>query len=96
MEQPQYYNPEAAGRPAPQLTKAELKAMDPDDVVRADAAGQFECLKNYGRDPIDAERRGERWATEEEAIAQMKAAVAEANNQRAANRLAARNEGLEV
>jgi len=96
MERPDYYDPQAAQRPAPQLTRAELKAMDPDDVVRADAAGQFECLKNFGRDPIDAERRGERWATDEEAIAQMRAAVAEANNQRHANRVAAKAEGLEL
>jgi len=97
MERPDYYDPEAAAKPAaPQLTRAQLKAMAPEDVVRADALGQFECLKQFGRDPIDAERRGERWASEEEAIAQMRAAVDEADKQRQANRAAARNEGLEV
>ena len=96
MEQPQYYDPAAAAKPAPQLTKAELKAMDPDDVVRADAAGQFECLKNFGRDPIEVERRGERWATPTEIAEALQAAAADANQQRQANRAAARNEGLEV
>lgn len=96
MERPDYYDPAAAARPAPQLTKAELQAMRADDVVRADEAGQFEVLKNFGRDPIDAERRGERWATEEEAIAQMRAAVDEADRMQQANRAAARNEGLEI
>ncbi len=96
MERPDYYDPAAAARPAPQLTKEQLTAMAPEDVVRADALGQFECLKQFGRDPIDAERRGERWATEEEAIAQMRAAVDEADKQRQANRVAAKAEGLEL
>ncbi len=96
MERPDYYDPAAAARPAPQLTRAQLKAMAPEDVVRADALGQFECLKQFGRDPIDAERRGERWASEEEAIAQMRAAVDEADKQRQANRAAARQQGLEI
>lgn len=95
MERPDYYDP-AAAKPAPQLTRAQLKAMAPEDVVRADALGQFECLKQFGRDPIDAERRGERWASEEEAIAQMRAAVDEADKQRQANRAAARQQGLEI
>ena len=96
MERPDYYDPAAVARPAPQLTRAELQAMRADDVVRADEAGQFECLKQFGRDPIDAERRGERWASEEEAIAQMRAAVDEADKQRQANRAAARQQGLEI
>ena len=96
MERPDYYDPEAAAKPAPQLTRAQLKAMAPDAVVEADNLGQFAVLKSQGRDPIDAEHRGERWATDEEAIAQMKAATADRNNQRAANRVAARREGLEV
>ena len=96
MERPDYYDPEAAAKPAPQLTRAQLKAMAPEDVVRADALGQFECLKQFGRDPIDAERRGERWATPDEAQAALQAAATAAANQRQANRAAARNEGLEV
>ena len=96
MERPDYYDPAAAARPAPQLTKEQLTAMSAEDVVRADEAGQFECLKQFGRDPIDAERRGERWATEEEAIAQMRAAVDEADRMRQANRVAARQQGLEI
>jgi len=96
MERPDYYDPAAVARPAPQLTRAELQAMRADDVVRADEAGQFECLKQFGRDPIDAERRGERWATPDEAQAALQAAATAAANQRQANRAAARNEGLEV
>ena len=97
MERPDYYDPEAAAKPAPQLTRAQLKAMAPDDVVRADEAGQFEVLKNFGRDPIDAERRGERWATPDEIAEALQAAAADANQQRqAARRAAARAEGLDV
>ena len=96
MERPDYYDPAAAARPAPQLTRAQLKAMPPEAVVEADNLGQFEVLKSQGRDPIDAERRGERWATEEEAIAQMRAAVDEADRMRQANRVAARQQGLEI
>ena len=90
-----YYDPEAAQRPSPQLTRAELKSMSPEQVVQADENRQLEVIKT-GRDPIDAERRGERWATEEEAIAQMRAAVDEADRMRQANRVAARQEGLEI
>jgi hypothetical protein len=96
MERPDYYDPQAAQRPPPQLTRAELQAMRADDVTRADEAGQFECLKQFGRDPIDAERRGERWATPDEAQAALQAEATAAANQRQANRAAARNEGLEV
>ena len=92
----QYYDPDAARRPAPQLTKAEMRMMDPDDVVRADEAGQFTVIKSQRRDPVDAERRGERWATREEVQEALQAAAADANQQRQAARAAARAEGLDV
>lgn len=93
----QYYDPDAARRPAPQLTKAEMRMMDPDDVVRADEAGQFTVIKSQRRDPVDAERRGERWATPDEIAEALQAAAADANQQRqAARRAAARAEGLDV
>ena len=42
------------------------------------------------------ERRGERWATPTEIAEALQAAAADANQQRQAARVAARNEGLEV
>jgi len=95
MERPDYYDPDAA-RPAPQLTKEQLKAMAPEDVVRADALGQFECLKQFGRDPIDAERRGERWATREEVQEALQAAAADNNRIRTEQRAQARAEGVDI
>ena len=91
-----YYDPEAAQRPSPQLTRAELKSMSPEQVVQADEAGQFTVIKTQGRDPVDAERRGERWATREEVQEALQAAAADANQQRQAARAAARAEGLDV
>ena len=91
-----YYDPDAAARPAPQLTRAQLKAMAPDAVVQADNLGQFQVLKSQGRDPIEVEARGERWATPTEIAEALQAAAADADQQRQANRAAARNEGLEV
>lgn len=89
-----YYDP--AQRPSPQLTRAELKSMSPEQVVQADEAGQFTVIKTQGRDPIDAERRGERWATPDEIAEALQAAAADANQQRQAARAAARAEGLDV
>jgi hypothetical protein len=79
----------------PQLSKADLARLTPAEIVQADDAGQCEVIRS-GRDPLEFERRGERRATEEEAIAQMRAAVDEADRMRQANRAAARNEGLEI
>jgi hypothetical protein len=91
----QYYDPDAARRPAPQLTKAELRMMTPEQVVAADEAAQFEVIKT-GRDPIDAERRGERWATPDEAQAALQAAAADRNRIRTEARAQARAEGIDV
>lgn len=59
----QYYDPNPP--PSPQLSKADMKRMTPDQIVRADDAGQFAVVKQ-GRTPVDAERRGERWASADE------------------------------
>lgn len=56
----------AGGRVAPQLTRADLKTLSPQEVVQAHANGQFRVLLEKGRDPIDPEIRGERWATDAE------------------------------
>ena len=90
-----YYDPEAAQRPSPQLTRAELKSMSPEQVVQADENRQLEVIKT-GRDPIEAERRGERWATPTEIAEALQAAAADANQQRQAARVAAKAEGLDV
>lgn len=90
-----YYDPEAAQRPSPQLTRAELKSMSPEQVVQADENRQLEVIKT-GRDPIEAERRGERWATPTEIAEALQAAAADANQQRQAARAAAKAEGLDV
>lgn len=96
MERPDYYDPEAAAKPAPQLTRAQLKAMAPEDVVRADALGQFECLKQFGRDPIDAERRGERWATRDEAQEALQAEARDLARIKDEQRVQARREGVDI
>ncbi len=90
-----YYDPEAAQRPSPQLTRAELKSMSPEQVVQADENRQLEVIKT-GRDPIEVERRGERWATPDEIAEALQAAAADANQQRQAARAAARAEGIDV
>lgn len=90
-----YYDPEAAQRPSPQLTRAELKSMSPEQVVQADENRQLEVIKT-GRDPIEVERRGERWATSDEIAEALQAAAADANQQRQAARAAAKAEGLDV
>ncbi|MEZ5130082.1 MAG: hypothetical protein R2703_16670 [Micropruina glycogenica] len=98
MERPatEYYDPAAAGRPAPQLTKAQLSAMSPDDVVRADDLGQFEVLKSQHRDPIAAEQRGERWATPAEAQAQLAAERAAVTRMKHDQLIEAKKNGLDV
>ena len=96
MERPDYYDPEAAAKPAPQLTRAQLKAMAPDAVVEADTAGQFAVLKSQGRDPIDAERRGERWATPTEIAEALQDAAADANRIKTKQRAQARAEGVDI
>lgn len=91
-----YINPAAAGRPAPQLTKAQLSAMSPDDVVRADDLGQFEVLKSQHRDPIAVEQRGERWATPAEAQAQLAAERAAVTRMKHDQLIEAKKNGLDV
>ncbi len=96
MEQPQYYDPAAAAKPAPQLTREELRMMTPEQVVAADEALQFAVLKSQGRDPIEAERRGERWATPTEIAEALQAAAADANRIRTEQRAQARAEGVDI
>ena len=96
MEQPQYYDPAAAAKPAPQLTREELRMMTPEQVVAADEALQFAVLKSQGRDPIDAERRGERWATPTEIAEALQDAAADANRIKTKQRAQARAEGVDI
>ncbi len=49
----------------PQLTRADLARLSPEQVVSADDLGQLETVKS-GRDPLPFERSGERRATEAE------------------------------
>lgn len=70
MEQEQYVRPATL---PPQLTRDQLAAMPPHDVVRAQELGQFAVLLDEGRDPIGPEQRGERRATAAEAEAQRQA-----------------------
>lgn len=58
-----YFDPVAAGRPAPQLTREDMKRMSPEQLVAADDAGQFVVLKGQGRNPLPFEAKGERLAT---------------------------------
>ena len=60
--EPQYIKP--GGLP-PQLTRAQLRDLPPDDVVRAHEAGQLEVITT-GREPTRQEQAGERWASAEE------------------------------
>ncbi len=90
-----YYDPEAAQRPAPQLSREELRMMTPEQVVQADENRQFEVIKT-GRDPIDAERRGERWATPTEIAEALQDAAADANRIRTEQRGQARAEGVDI
>lgn len=64
-----YYDPAAAARPAPQLTREDMKRMSPEQLVAADDAGQFAVLKGQGRDPLPFEAAGQRLATPAEAQA---------------------------
>ncbi len=91
----QFYDPQSAQRPAPQLSKAELRMMSPEQVVQADENRQFEVIKT-GRDPVEAERRGERWATREEAQEALQAAAADRNRIKTEQRAQARAEGVDV
>jgi hypothetical protein len=67
------------GGTPPQLSRADLAALSPEDVVRADDMHQLEVLKS-GRDPLDFERTGQRKATPAE-DAQARADQAEAARQ---------------
>lgn len=96
MERPDYYDPDLAQRPAPQLTKEQLTAMSAEQVVEADTAGQFAVLKSQGRDPIEVERRGERWATRDEAQEALQAAALDRNRIKTEARAQARREGIDV
>lgn len=61
----------------PQLTRADLARLSPEQVVSADDLGQLETVKS-GRDPLPFERSGERRATEaEDAQARIDQAEAE-------------------
>ena len=91
-----YFDPAAAAKPAPQLTREELRMMTPEQVVAADEALQFAVLKSQGRDPIEAERRGERWATPTEIAEALQAAAADANRIRTEQRAQARAEGVDI
>lgn len=63
------------GAIAPQLSRADLAALTPQEVVRADAAGQLDIIKS-GRDPLPFESRGERrGSAEEDAQARAEAAA---------------------
>jgi len=96
MEHPDYYDPDAARRPAPQLTKAELRMMTPEQVVAADEAGQFTVIKSQRRDPVDAERRGERWATRDEAQEALQAEARDLARIKDEQRVQARREGVDI
>ena len=72
----QYVNPNPP--PPPQLSNDDLARLTPDQIVAADAAGQFQVLKTEGRNPTETERLGQRWATPEEAEA-ARAAEAQAD-----------------
>jgi hypothetical protein len=50
----------------PQLTRADLARLSPEQTVQAHENGQLEVVLS-GRDPLDFERRGERRATDAEA-----------------------------
>lgn len=70
----EYVTPER-GIP-PQLTRADLDALTPQQVVKAHQAGQFETIMT-GRDPLPFEASGTRWATEaEDAAARIDQAAA--------------------
>ncbi len=60
---PDYYDP--SPNMPPQLSRAQLAEMDPDDIVQADQLGQFEVIRT-GRDPLPFEAAGQRRATTEE------------------------------
>ena len=90
-----YFDPAAAAKPGPQLTREELRAMTPELVVQADENRQFEVIKT-GRDPVEAERRGERWATREEVQEALQAAAADRNRIKTEARSQARAEGIDV
>jgi len=92
----QYFDPDAARRPAPQLTKAELRMMTPEQVVAADEAGQFTVIKSQRRDPVDAERRGERWATRDEAQEALQAEARDLARIKDEQRVQARREGVDI
>ena len=96
MEHPDYYDPGAARRPAPQLTKAEMRMMTPEQVVAADEAGQFTVIKSQRRDPVDAERRGERWATRYEAQEALQAEARDLARIKDEQRVQARREGVDI
>lgn len=80
MSSDEYVNP--GGPPAPQLTREQLADLDPDAIVRADALGQLQAVKE-GRSPTEHERQGLRWATDEERAAQADLDAAEAEARRA-------------
>jgi hypothetical protein len=80
---------------APQLSRSDLARLTPEQIVQADESRQFEVIKT-GRDPIDAERRGERWATPTEIAEALQAAAADRNRIKTEQRAQARAEGVDV
>lgn len=68
--------------PAPQLSREELARLTPDQIVKAETLGQLDVIKS-GRTPTEHERRGERWATEQEQKAMLTREEIEANKRRA-------------
>lgn len=68
--------------PAPQLSREELARLTPDQIVKAETLGQLDVIKS-GRTPTEHERRGERWATDEEQAAQRTREQTEATQRRA-------------
>ncbi len=69
----------------PQLSRADLSRLTPEQIVQADDNGQTEVIRS-GRDPLEFERRGERRASAaEDAEAR---AVEQAEADRAAAQIA--------
>ena len=93
--EPDYIRP---GGIPPQLTKADLKTLTPEQIVAAQDLGQFEVVTS-GRDPLPFEKAGERLASPAEdaqaRIDQAEAArVAQAQHRDATRRAMTITEGL--
>ena len=80
---------------APQLGKADLGKMTPEQIVKADELQQFAVLRS-GRDPLPMERSGQRLARPDEVAAAARDAKAADNKNRQDAVIAARAEGLNL